>query len=75
MAVVSALVTARLQPRGGLPGNSRWDSGLATLQLRSPLSVASSDFLCLWLPSCDTFPSFSTKQVISLLDKFLNLSN
>lgn len=23
----------------------------------------------------DTFPSFSTKQVISLLDKFLNLSN
>lgn len=47
----------------------------ATLQLHSFLVSVSSHFLCLWLPSCDTFPSFSTKQVISLLDKFLNLSN
>lgn len=42
---VPALVTARLQPREGLPGNSRWDSGLATMQLRPSLSVESSDFL------------------------------
>lgn len=40
VVAVPVLVTAGLHPGGGLPGNSRWDSGLATMQLSPSLSLS-----------------------------------